>query len=52
MLVITLEVNAPSGSIQAVKETLAMYMERFGDTRVVRVQEVQPQQLTIDFKSK
>lgn len=38
MLIITIEVNAPSGMAQAVKENLAMLLERYGDTRVVRVE--------------
>ena len=38
MLVVTIEVNAPSGLAQAVKEHLAMLLERYGDTRVVKVE--------------
>ena len=38
MLVITIEVNAPVGMAQAVKEHLAMLLERYGDTRVVKVE--------------
>lgn len=48
MFKITIEVNAPSGAIHAIKETLAMYMERFGDVRVLSITEVhekQPQQM-------
>lgn len=45
MFTITVQVNAPPGSEQAVKETLAMYLERFGDTRVVSIKEDVPQQL-------
>lgn len=37
MLVITLEVDAPEGMSMAVKEDLAMIVERYGDTRVVDV---------------
>lgn len=40
MLVITIEVNAPAGMAQAVKESLAMLLERYGDTRVVKVEAV------------
>lgn len=41
MLVITLEVDAPEGMSLAIKEDLAMIVERYGDTRVadVRVKE-------------
>lgn len=38
MLTITIEVNAPAGMAQAVKEDLAMLVERYGDTRVVKVE--------------
>lgn len=42
MLVITVKVNAPLGTAQGVKESLAMYLERFGDAKVTEVREVQP----------
>lgn len=45
MITITIQVNAPLGSVQAVKETLAMYMERFGDCKVLSVKEEFPQQM-------
>lgn len=47
MLIITLQVNAPDGSAQAVKETLAMYLERFGDTKVISIEERLPTQMTM-----
>lgn len=37
MLVITLEVDAPEGMSMAIKEHLAILVERYGDTRVVDV---------------
>lgn len=37
MLIITIEVDAPEGMSIAVKEQLAMLLERYGDTRVVSV---------------
>lgn len=36
-MIIILQVNAPPFMAQAVKESLAMYMERFGDTKVLEV---------------
>lgn len=45
MLKIELEVNAPLGAAEAVKEDLAMYLERYGDTRIVSVQEIKPVQM-------
>ena len=38
MLVVTIEVDAPEGLSMAIKEDLAMLVERYGDTRVVDVQ--------------
>lgn len=48
MLTVTLEVKAPPESAQAVKEALAMYLERYGDTRVVSIKEDMPEQLRFD----
>ena len=45
MLIITIKVDAPAGQAIGIKEDLAMYLERFGDSRVVSVEEVTPQQL-------
>lgn len=44
MLRIVLEVNAPAGQAIGIKEDLAMHLERWGDARVVSVeQRPQPQ---------
>ena len=43
MLVITIEVNTPAGYSQAVKEDLAMHLEKWGDARVVDVREKEAQ---------
>lgn len=40
MLRITIEVKAPAGMALAVKEDLAMILEKYGDTRVVLVEGV------------
>ncbi len=40
MLRVTIDVNAPAGLSLAVKEQLAMILERYGDTRVVAVEAV------------
>ena len=39
MLRIVIDVNTPAGYAQAVKEDLAMHLERWGDARVVDVRE-------------
>ncbi len=39
MLTITIKVNAPEGQAVGVKEELAMYLERFGDAKVISVTE-------------
>ena len=45
MLIITIEVDAPVGQAIGIKEHLAMLLERYGDTRVVEVREVKPEQI-------
>ncbi len=50
MLIITVQVNAPAGQAIGIKEDLAMYLERWGDTRVVSVEQkpqAQMEQMTI-----
>lgn len=47
MLRIITEVDAPPGQAIGVKEVLAMEAERYGDTRVVSVVEVLPEQMKI-----
>lgn len=47
MLILTIQVDAPDGSAQAVKEHLAMYLERFGDTKVLSIKEEIPQQMRL-----
>lgn len=47
MISVTVEVDCPADGAQAVKEALAMYLEKFGDTRVVDVRDVTPQQMEI-----
>ena len=40
MLIITISVDAPSGKAVGIKEDLAMYAEKFGDTRVLDIKEI------------
>lgn len=47
MLRIVTEVDAPLGQAIGIKEALAMEAERYGDTRVVSVTEVLPEQMKI-----
>lgn len=42
MLIITVQVNAPPGQAIGIKEQIAQDLERYGDTRVVSVEVVQP----------
>ena len=42
MLQITINVNANSARAQEIKESLAMFLERYGDSKVVNVAEIQP----------
>lgn len=48
-MVIVLQVNAPPYMAQGIKESLAMYMERYGDTKVleIRLEERPYEQMTI-----
>ena len=50
MIIITVEVDAPTGQAIGIKEDLAMYLEKFGDTRVVDIREVIPQQMKMGGK--
>lgn len=45
MLIITIEVDAPAGQAIGIKEHLAMMLEQYGDTRVVEVREIAPEQM-------
>lgn len=36
-MIIVLKVNAPPYMAQGVKETLAMYLEKYGDTKVLEI---------------
>ena len=47
MLIIKIVVDAPLGQAIGVKEQLAMELEKYGDTRVVSVDEIGPEQLTL-----
>lgn len=47
MLIITIHVNRPAGQAIGIKEDLAMYLEKFGDTKVVSVVEVGEEQMKI-----
>lgn len=42
MLQITINVNAPTHMAQSIKETLAMFLERWGDSKVISVKEIKP----------
>lgn len=42
MLVITVHVNQPAGQAIGVKEQIAQDLEKYGDVRVVSIEEVPP----------
>ena len=48
MLRIVVEVNRPTGQAIGVKEALAMYLEKFGDAKVVAVEEIPLEQMNIE----
>lgn len=47
MYIITLSADCAEDQIMGVKETLKMYLERFGDIRVVEVKEIKQEQMKI-----
>lgn len=49
MIRIVLEVDAPPGQAIGIKEALAMSAERYGDTRVVSVEEKLPEQMQMQI---
>lgn len=50
MIRIIIDVEAPSGQAIGVKEDIAMYLERYGDCKVVDVIESLPEQMKIGGK--
>ena len=50
MLRLTLECSSPDGSVMEIKEALAMLLERWGDCRLVRVEEIQDQIKMEEYK--
>ena len=48
MITVVIHVDAPVGQAIGVKEQLAMYLERFGNTKVILVTEKEPEQLGLE----
>ena len=44
MLILTLSIDAPPGQAIGIKEDLAVYLERFGDTKILSIEERRPVQ--------
>ena len=51
MIRVVIEVDAPTGQAIGVKEALAMWLERYGDTRVVLVEEIRPRQMKMEVRT-
>ena len=49
MLIVTIQVKAPPGAAECVKEVLGMALEQLGDARVVSIREKLPEQLKLDI---
>ena len=47
MMIITVQVDAPTGQATGIKEDLTLYLEKFGDSRVVSIIEKGPEQLSM-----
>ncbi len=43
MIRIVIEVDAPAGQAIGIKEAIAMDLEKYGDTRVIAVEEIENQ---------
>lgn len=48
MITVVIHVDAPVGQAIGVKEQLAMYLERFGNAKVVLVTEKEPEQMELE----
>ena len=48
VITVVIHVDAPVGQAIGVKEQLAMYLERFGNAKVVLVTEKEPEQLGLE----
>lgn len=48
MLLTTIAADAPLGQAIGIKEKLAQYLENFGDSRMVSVEKLAPEQLKIE----
>lgn len=48
MLVITVHVNCPVTQAQGIKEQIAQDLEKYGDTKVISVEQVAPKQMQIE----
>ena len=51
MLRITLEVNAPGEQALGIKEAIAMDLEKYGDVKVIKVEEILPKQTSFLFSA-
>lgn len=47
MVIIKIQVDAGAGESMAIKEALAMLLEKWGDAKVVEITETEPEQLKI-----
>lgn len=48
MITIRVQVDAVAGEAMAIKEALAMFLEQWGDAKVVEITEAASEQLKID----
>jgi len=47
MIVITLYVDAPAGQAIGIKEDIATFCEKYGDTQVFSIKEIAPKQMRL-----
>lgn len=48
-MIIIVKVDAPLHMAQGIKESLAMYLERFGDAKVLEIRQEKPRQEQMSF---
>ena len=47
MLIITIQINAPADQAMGVKEDLALYLEQYGDAKVIAIEQQPGKQIKI-----
>ena len=49
-ITVIVEVKRPMGQAHGIKEDIAMFLERYGDARVVDIRKDKPEQISISLR--